>query len=85
VSGLSNYYGGSLKVYKDYISGSKAQLIIKAEDLTSKSLYETTQNGEKYYESNYTLAIQFYPTSGSSVIDVWGGSYCYFTDPLSTK
>ena len=85
VSGLSNYYGGSLKVYKDYISGSKAQLIIKAEDLTSKSLYETTQNGEKYYKSNYTLAIQFYPTSGSSVIDVWGGDYCYYTDHLSTE
>ena len=85
VSGLSNYYEGSLKVYKDYISGSKAQLLIKAEDLTSKSLYETTQNGEKYYKSNYTLAIQFYPTSGSSVIDVWGGGYCYYTDHLSTE
>ena len=85
VSGLSNYYEGSLKVYKDYISGSKAQLLIQAEDLTSKSLYETTQNGEKYYKSNYTLAVQFYPTSGSSVIDVWGGSYCYYTDHLSTE
>lgn len=85
VSGLSNYYEGSLKVYKDYISGSKAQLLIQAEDLTSKSLYETTQNGEKYYKSNYTLAIQFYPTSGSSVIDVWGGGYCYYTDHLSTE
>ncbi len=85
VSGLSNYYEGSLKVYKDYISGSKTQLLIKAEDLTSKSLYETTQNGEKYYKSNYTLAIQFYPTSGSSVIDVWGGDYCYYTDHLSTE
>ena len=85
VSGLSNYYEGSLKVYKDYISGSKAQLLIKAEDLTSKSLYETTQNGDKYYKSNYTLAIQFYPTSGSSVIDVWGGSYCYYSDHLSTE
>jgi len=85
VSGLSNYYEGSLKVYKDYISGSKAQLLVQAEDLTSKSLYETTQNGEKYYKSNYTLAIQFYPTSGSSVIDVWGGDYCYYTDHLSTE
>lgn len=85
VSGLSNYYEGSLKVYKDYISGSKAQLLIQAEDLTSKSLYETTQNGEKYYKSNYTLAVQFYPTSGSSVIDVWGGDYCYYTDHLSTE
>ncbi len=85
VSGLSNYYEGSLKVYKDYISGNKAQLLVQAEDLTSKSLYETTQNGEKYYKSNYTLAIQFYPTSGSSVIDVWGGDYCYYTDHLSTE
>lgn len=85
VSGLSNYYEGSLKVYKDYISGSKAQLLVQAEDLTSKSLYETTQNGEKYYKSNYTLAVQFYPTSGSSVIDVWGGDYCYYTDHLSTE
>ena len=85
VSGLSNYYEGSLKVYKDYISGSKAQLLVQAEDLTSKSLYETTQNGEKYYKSNYTLAIQFYPTSGSSVIDVWGGDYCYYTDHLPSE
>ena len=85
VSGLSNYYEGSLKVYKDYISGSKAQLLVQAEDLTSKSLYETTQNGEKYYKSNYTLAIQFYPTSGSSVIDVWGGGYCYYTDHLPSE
>ncbi|MBO7103307.1 MAG: S8 family serine peptidase, partial [Bacteroidaceae bacterium] len=84
VSGLSNYYKGDIYVYR-YTSGNKTQLIIKATDLTSTSIYAVTQNGEKYYKSNYTLAIQFYPTSGSSVIDVWGGSYCYFTDHLSTK
>ncbi|MBQ3628768.1 MAG: S8 family serine peptidase [Bacteroidaceae bacterium] len=84
VSGLSNYYKGDIYVYR-YTSGNKTQLIIKATDLTSTSIYAVTQNGEKYYKSNYTLAIQFYPTSGSSVIDVWGGDYCYYTDHLSTK
>ena len=84
VSGLSNYYKGDIYVYR-YTSGNKTQLIIKATDLTSTSIYAVTQNGEKYYKSNYTLAIQFYPTSGSSVIDVWGGDYCYYTDHLSTE
>ena len=85
VSGLSSYFSGSLVAYKDYVSSSKSQVMLYTSGLTSRSYSKTTKNGETYYKSNYTLAVQFYPTSGSCTIDAWGGSYGYFTDHLSTS
>lgn len=88
VSGLSSYYSGTLYVYYDQVESNKTQLLLYSRDgITSKSTSTTTQNGETYYKSKYTLAIQVYPYSGasSSDIDVWGGTYGYFTDHLSTS
>ncbi len=85
VSGLSSYYSGTLYAYFDYISSDKTQLMLYTSGLTSKSTSTTTKNGSTYYKSNYTLAVAFYPTSGSCTIDAWGGSYGYFTNHLSTS
>ena len=85
VSGLSSYFKGTLVAYKDYISSNKTQILLYTNGLTSQSTTTTTKNGESYYVSKYTLAVQFYPTSGSSTIDVWGGTYGYFTNHLTTS
>ncbi len=86
VSGLGNYYSGTLYAYKNYLSSNKTQIMLYSNNgLTSKSYTQTTKDGEAYYKSKYTLAVEFYPSSGSSVIDVWGGTYCYFTNHLSTN
>ena len=86
VSGLSTYYSGTLYAVKNYISSDKTQILLFSnQGLTSKSTTTTTQNGETYYKSKYTLAVEFAPSSGSSVIDVWGGNYGYFTNHLSTS
>lgn len=86
VSGLSNYFEGTLKAYKDYVEGSdKTQILLYTSGLETLSYSTTTKNGKSYYMSNYTLAVEFYPTSGSAAIDVWGGDYCYFTNHLTTQ
>ncbi|MBQ3323482.1 MAG: S8 family serine peptidase [Muribaculaceae bacterium] len=78
VSGLSSYYSGSLSAYKDYISADgKTQVLLYSSGLTSKSASN--------YVSNYTLAVQIYPTNGNATLDMWGGNYCYFTDYVSTS
>ena len=88
VSGLSNYYSGTLTVYKDYIpSANKTQILIYASQLTSRSsTTTTTEYGSTYHNSKYTLAVEFYPTSGSVDMDVWAaGYYNYFTNYLTTN
>ena len=86
VSGLSSYYSGSLSVYYDQVTSDKTQLLLYSQNgITSRSTSTTTQNGETYYKSKYTLAIEVYPISGSSEIDIWGGSNGYFTNHLSTS
>ncbi|MBQ9285147.1 MAG: S8 family serine peptidase [Bacteroidaceae bacterium] len=85
VSGLSSYYTGTLYAYKDYVSSNKTQILLYASGLTSKSTSTTTQNGSTYYKSKYTLAVEFAPSSGTAVIDAWGGSYGYFTNHLTTS
>lgn len=88
VSGLSSYYSGSLYVYYDQVTSDKTQILLYSSNgITSRSTSTTTKNGSTYYKSNYTLAIQVYPYSGasSSVVDIWGGSYGYFTDYLATN
>ena len=79
VSGLSTYYSGSLYAYKDYVSANgKTQVMLYGNSLQSKS-YDSN------YNSNYTLAIQIYPNSGSAVLDMWGGNTGYFTSHLTTS
>ncbi len=79
VSGLSTYYSGSLYAYKDYVSANgKTQVMLYGNSLQSRS-YDSN------YNSNYTLAIQIYPNSGSAVLDMWGGNTGYFTSHLTTS
>lgn len=88
VSGLSSYYSGTLNVYYDQVESDKTQVLLYSSNgITSRSTGSTTKNGSTYYTSKYTLAIQVYPYSGSTstVVDVWGGSYCYFTNQLTTS
>ena len=49
VTGLSNYYDGSIYVYYDYIASDKTQIMLNATALQSKSTYTVTQNGSTYY------------------------------------
>ncbi len=77
VSGLSSYFSGSLYAYKDYIDSDKTQILLYTSGLTTRSASN--------YVSNYTLAVEIYPSSGSAVIDMWGGNYCYFTNYLTTS
>ena len=84
VSGLSSYFSGTLYAFKDYVSSNKTQVMLYTDGLTSRSTSTTTRNGATYYLSNYTLAVEFYPASGSATIDVWGGSCSYFTNYLTT-
>lgn len=83
VSGLGSYYTGTLMVYKDYVASSKSQIVLYTSGLTSRGVSSSTKNGEEYYKSNYTLAVDFYPTQGSCTVDAWGGSYGYFSNYLN--
>ena len=87
VSGLSKYYSGDLYVFKDYITASnKTQILIYTEELTSQSYSKTTKNGRTYYTSDYTLAVEIYPSRNSVEIDMWAaGDYNYFTNYLTTN
>ena len=79
VSGLSTYYSGTLYAFKDYVSvNGKTQIMLYAPN----GLQTRSANN---YVSNYTLAVEFYPQTGSATIDVWGGNYCYFTDFVTTQ
>lgn len=78
VSGLSSYYSGSLYAFKDYVEAAgKTQLMLYGSNFTTRS--------HSNYVSKYTLAIEVYPSSGSSMIDIWGGNFGYFTNHLSTS
>ena len=85
VSGLSSYFSGTLYAYKDYVSSDKTQILLYTSGLTSRSTSTTTQNGSTYYKSAYTLAVELAPSSGTATIDAWGGTYCYFTNHLTTS
>ena len=77
VTGLGDYYSGTLYIYKNYVASDKVELMFFSSNLMSKS-YDDELN------SAYTLALEFYPTEGSAVIDVWGAASCYFSDYLTT-
>ena len=72
---VSDYYTGSLYAYRGSTSG-KSQIRLDASALT------TIQHTNGI--SKYALAVDFYPTSGTTVVDVWGGNSGYFTDYIST-
>ena len=63
---------GSLTAYRNYVSSSKSQILLNTNGLQ--------------LSSGYKLAVQFYPATGSSVVDIWSGSaYTYFTNTPSTS
>ena len=74
VSDLSSYVSsGTLYAYRDFVDGNgKSQIILYASNLRMRS--------------GYKLAVQFYPTNGSDVVDIWSGSgYTYYTKTPSTS
>lgn len=73
VSGISAYYSGTLRVYRDYVSTNKTQIALYSSGLQSKSS-----------NSSYSLAIELYPSSGEAIIDIWGGNNGYFTAFVNT-
>lgn len=82
VSGLSSYYDGTFTVYwATNATTSKRQVRLYASGCRTQSRVSVTGG----YTSNYTLAIEVYPTSGSSVIDMWAGADGYFTNYLTTS
>ena len=62
VSGLSSYASGTLYAYRDYVESNKSQIMLYTSGLQMRS--------------GYKLAVQFYPSNGSSVVDIWAaGGY----------
>lgn len=72
IPGLSEFYSGSLRLYKDTGEDGKAQLLLEASNFRSKS-----SSGDK---SNYILALQVYPYDGECSLNVWGGNGAIFTN-----
>ena len=79
-SDLSAYYDGSMTVYIEQENG-KYRLAVYSKD----GIETQSSSGSSYYKSNYTLAIEVYPSSGSANINMWSGDYSYFTNHLSTS
>ncbi len=75
---VSKYYSGTLRAYFNTSSATgKREIYLSASSLTTKSHTD--------YDSDYTLAVEFYPTDGSTEIDVWADGYAYFTNYLTTS
>jgi len=82
VSGLSTYYSGTFTVYWATNSTTgKRQVRLYASGCRTQDRVSVTGG----WTSNYTLAVEVYPTSGSSVIDMWAGTGGYFTNYLTTS
>ena len=80
-TGLDDYYAGTLKVYTGSSNGKYyLQVLTGNEGLVSRSF-----SGTSFYKSDYTLAIEVYPSSGSANVDMWSGDSSYFTNHLTTS
>ncbi len=74
---LSGYATGSIIAYRESLSSGKSEIVLQP---------YYNQNAILYMSSGYKLAVQFYPTSGSAEIDIWGGSnFTYFTNTPSVS
>lgn len=71
---LSPYYTGDLTVYFDNVSSNKSQIMLYGGGTWSYGPTSQSLSGQ------YSIAAEFYPTSGECDIDVWGGSYGYFSN-----
>lgn len=82
VSGLSDYYDGTFTAYWSTNSNTnKRQFRLYASGCKTTSR-QSTGSG---YTSDYTLAVEVYPSSGSCIVDMWGGGDCYYTNYLTTS
>lgn len=82
VSGLSDYYDGTFTAYWSTNSNTnKRQFRLYASGCKTTSRVSTGSG----YTSNYTLAVEVYPSSGSCIVDMWGGGDCYYTNYLTTS
>ena len=88
-SGLDTYYDGTLNMYRGYDEASEKfflSVYTGKEGLKTKRYTTTVKDGEDYFKSSYTLAIEVYPASGSAKVEMWGASeYSYFTNHLTTS
>jgi len=79
--GLDTYYDGDLTVYINPENGKYRLALYSAEGLETKK----RSGSSSYYTSNYTLAIEVYPESGSANINMWSGDWSFFTDNYTTS
>ncbi len=93
-SGLAQYFKSSSGYYNQY--GDNATIrIVRGQDNISGKYYFTIytpvlmttsygdEDGDGVYNSQYALCVSFYPTSGSTIIDMWeGGQVCWFGNDL---
>ncbi len=76
--GTTYVSAGSIIAYRESLSSGKSEIVLRAYYSNSQPLLQM-KNG-------YKLAVQFYPTSGSAEIDIWGGSnFTYFTNTPSVS
>lgn len=94
-SGLAQYFKSQSGYYNQY--GDNATIrIVRGQDTYSSKYYFTIYtpvlistsyddaDGDGVYNSKYALCVSFYPTSGSTIIDMWeGGQVDYFGNDLS--
>ena len=71
-SGLSTYYDGFFDVYFDEENGKHLLALYSENGLESKR------------EGNYYLAVEVYPTTGSTDIKMWAGDYSFFSNAVTT-
>ena len=84
-SGLAQYFKSSSGNYNPY--GDNAAIrIVRGQDTYSGKYYFTVytpllmstsyndDDGDGVYNSKYALCLSFYPTSGSTIVDVWDAS-----------
>ena len=82
ITSLEDYYTGTIIAYFDNVNSSKAEMLIYAENNYVSTNYTCES---EYCRSGHTLAIEVYPTNGSTArVDIWGGNSCYLTNHLIT-
>ena len=85
---LDNYYEGTLYILQSSEDSKFNLNVLTDKLLKARKITKTTKNGNDYYNSGYTLAIEVYPASGSADVNMWAGldnSYAYFTNHLTTS
>jgi len=79
-SGLSTYYSGTMTVYSTQNNGKYSLSVYSANGLESTKYTSSS----RYYKSDYTLAVEVYPASGSADVNMWAGDCSYFTSHLTS-